>query len=123
MKMIDLENSGIYCTEYRWNLAQTSREGTIMIRHLMEGVFKHDKILNCTFSGQPPKNKPKTNEIIRPLHTKATSCIINLVLKRAEDNNWTKKNKTWICFLYMGNSTASSESALRGNKTHPPREF
>lgn len=76
--MIDI-GEGIYCTEYHWNLANSSREGTIMIRHLMEGIFRHDKILDCTFTGQPAKNKPKNNnsKVLHPLHTKATAGIIS----------------------------------------------
>ena len=77
--MVDI-GDGVYCTETQFNLAHNCGEGTVMIRLLMDGIFNRKKIVDCTYSGQPPRNFVKREEVpkkIRALHSKAKITIIS----------------------------------------------
>lgn len=69
----------IFCIKKKLDIGQDSGEATVLARCLMEGIFKQEELLHCTFSGQaaraqgPEKNKKK----VEPLHHAAKTAIIS----------------------------------------------
>lgn len=76
--MIEIE-PGIYCIKKKLNMGHDSGEATVLARCLMEGIFKQQELVHCSFSSQaaraqgPQKHKVK----VKPLHHEAKTAIIN----------------------------------------------
>lgn len=113
--MIDIGNN-IYCIKRKLYQGQASGEPTVLARHLLEGVFKKEYLLKCTFSGQSPRaqGEERKNEKFMALNAKAKMEIISnyliylflncgnfylfclcieYCLSFAKKEGWTKKQK------------------------------
>jgi len=57
--MVHLKNN-IYCRKrILTNALSVSKQVTHLLRRLIEGVFKIEKIVNCTLTGQSPRSQGK----------------------------------------------------------------
>lgn len=70
---------GIFCIKKKLSMGSASGEATILARHMMDGTFKRDALLNSTFTGQTghAQGEAKRNEKVNPLHVEARTAIIS----------------------------------------------
>ncbi|XP_011883712.1 PREDICTED: uncharacterized protein LOC105570870 [Vollenhovia emeryi] len=77
-KMIHLRN-GIFCRKKNYDLALgSSHRASHIARRLLEGVFKQEILIKCTFTGQTPRSlgKERLTEEMFCLHDRAKNAII-----------------------------------------------
>ncbi|XP_036139166.1 uncharacterized protein LOC105834482 isoform X2 [Monomorium pharaonis] len=88
--MVHLQNN-IFCKRkvLRYALSSSS-QATHIARKLLDGVFKKEALLKCTFTGQPGRAQIKCRqEVVEPMHQRAKNAIIQYSKKIAEKKHWT----------------------------------
>ncbi|XP_036140801.1 uncharacterized protein LOC118644941 [Monomorium pharaonis] len=75
-----------------------SKAVTHLARRLIVGVFKKEKLLKCTLSGQPPRaqGKERQNEEIEGLDVRAKDAIIDYAILMGESKNWNVPDRRVI---------------------------
>ena len=76
--MIPLWN-GIYCKKKIYDYAVgSSHRASHLARKLLEGVFKEEALIKCTFTGQAPRSLGKERQLeeVFCLHNLAKNTII-----------------------------------------------
>lgn len=71
--------NGVYCRKKVWISALgNSKAVTHLARRLIVGVFKEEKLLQCTFTGQAPRaqGKERQKETVECLDLRARNAII-----------------------------------------------
>ncbi|XP_036138741.1 uncharacterized protein LOC118644383 isoform X2 [Monomorium pharaonis] len=89
----------VYCRKRIWMSALgNSKAVTHLARRLIVGVFKKEKLLKCTLSGQPPRaqGKERQNEEIEGLDVRAKDAIIDYAILMGESKNWNVPDRRVI---------------------------
>ncbi|XP_036141533.1 myb-like protein X isoform X1 [Monomorium pharaonis] len=89
----------VYCRKKIWMSALgNSKAVTHLARRLIVGVFKKEKLLKCTLSGQPPRaqGKERQNEEIEGLDVRAKDAIIDYAILMGESKNWNVPDRRVI---------------------------
>lgn len=75
--MLNIGNN-IYCVKNKLRMGEMSGEATILARQMMEGIFRRDALLTCTFTGQTARaQENKRNDKVKALHMEARTAIIS----------------------------------------------
>ncbi|CAD6208982.1 GSCOCG00010794001-RA-CDS [Cotesia congregata] len=87
-----LLKDNIYCTKTAFEDAVdfSRKSATSFLRRLMNGVFKRNAILNCTYSGRPPnaQGKTKQSQKVEPLDRNAKKAVLEFCTEYATTKGW-----------------------------------